>query len=112
MRTQLQAKTLRFEAYLAIANALVRNRLLKEPLEIKEGSSEADIENMLASAIIPALQKLLDKSLYHLYQVLYAVDVDERYLKERITDLENTAMIPSIIAFAIIDRMKIKYAHF
>lgn len=101
------------ELYRLILDKCYRMNLIKDHEAIQTildaASDEADLENRIAQALIPALTRLLDKSLFEVYQVLYTIDVDEEMIKEKIMDLHNTSMIPSIISFAIIDRLKARY---
>jgi|CXWL01.1.fsa_nt_gi hypothetical protein len=97
------------EVYRLVVDKCYRMNLLKNPLDLE---SAQDFDNLIANAIMPAIIKLLDKSLFDVYQVLYTIDVPEEYIKAKIMDLENSSMIPSIIAFAIIDRLKQRYSNY
>lgn len=99
------------EIYRLIIDKCLRMNLLTDPLII-EHKTPADFENELAEALLPGINKLLNKSLFELYQALYVIDVSEQMIKEKIMDLENTTMIPAIVAFAIIDRLKARYRHY
>ncbi len=70
------------------------------------------MDNSIANAIIPGIGKILDKGLFEMYQVLYTIDVEERFIKDKIMEVENITLIPSIIAFAIIDRLKARYTQY
>ena len=110
------------ELYNLIIDKCYRMNFLKEPLRADELINSKDspdlpslienLDNALAQAILPSLKKTLDKGLYDMYQVLYTIDVSEEEIKDRVMDLENTSMIPSIIAFAIIDRLKRRYRQY
>lgn len=102
--------------YEEIADKLYRMNLVKDHLNLDEffkgpptPDTLSELDNHLTQAILPKLFKLLDRSLFDVYQVLYDIDVPESYIKEQIMSVKNTQMIPSLIAFAIIDRLKIRY---
>jgi hypothetical protein len=111
-----------FELYNLIIDKCYRMNFLKEPLTASDiinvkaspnlPSLIEQLDNATVQAILPALEKILDKGLYDMYQVLYTIDVPEEMIKDKIMDLENTSMIPSIIAFAIIDRLKRRYKQY
>ena len=109
-----QQKNGSLEVYQLIADKCYRMNLLKDPLSKEELAKQEleDLDNFIANGITPGINKLLDKGLFNLYQALYTIDVSEEEIKEKILDLENTTMIPSIIAFAIIDRLKERYQHY
>lgn len=102
------------ELYRLVIDKCYRMNLIKEMINPEELYSESieEMDNQLSIALLPRINRILDRSLYDMYQVLYDIDVDERFIKEKIMDLENTTMIPSIIAFAIIDRLKARYAQY
>jgi len=111
------------ELYRLVLDKCYRMNLIKEmidPSSLIEVSSfdselstiDQDLDNALAQAILPGIQKTLDKGIFDLYQVLYTIDVPEQEIKDKIMDLKNTSMIPSIIAFAIIDRLKERYKQY
>lgn len=83
--------------------------LLKNPIDLAN-ISDHNLDSTLANAIQPAIEKLLNKGLPALYHTLYVIDVSEEDVKAKIMDLENTAMIPAVISFAIVDRLKQIYA--
>lgn len=70
------------------------------------------MDNTIAAGLLTGIQRILDKGLFEMYQVLYTIDVEERFIKEKIMEVENITMIPSIIAFAIIDRLKTRYTQY
>jgi hypothetical protein len=78
----------------------------------KMSTLREQMDNTIANAIIPGIQKILDKGLFEMYQVLYTIDVEERFIKDKIMEVENITLIPSIIAFAIIDRLKARYTQY
>ncbi|MDF2379249.1 MAG: hypothetical protein P1V18_03440 [Candidatus Gracilibacteria bacterium] len=105
-----------FSIYQQIADKIYRMNLIKDHLDLSEFNSQdmtpetcSKIENTITQAILPKINRLLNRSLFDVYQVLYDIDVPEDYIKEKIMSVENTSMIPSLIAFAIIDRLKIRY---
>lgn len=107
------------EVYRLVLDKCYRMNLLPNPIDPSElstinsePSTESDLDNQIAQLLLPSIHKLLDKSLFDLYQVLYTIDVQEEFIKEKIMDLQNTSMIPSIIAFAIIDRLKSRYQNY
>ncbi|MDP3976064.1 MAG: hypothetical protein Q8P95_04045 [bacterium] len=100
--------------YQLILDRCYRANLFKDPVSIDTFDpglfqSEDSLDNHLTQLIVPGITRLLDRGLFDLYQVLYSVDVDERKFKERVMDLKNTTMIPSVAAFMIIDRLKARY---
>ncbi len=103
------SKTLSF-IYQHIIDKCLRMKLLKEPMDLSSIPDDQK-DSALANAIIPGIQRYLDKGLFDLYQVLYDIDIHEDMIKERITALENPTMIPAVVAYAIIDRLKAKYAY-
>lgn len=98
-------------SYKLIIDKCVRMKLLKEPIDL-EGIPPASLDSTLANALVPSLEKLLQKGLFSLYQVLYEVDVDERFIKERLMDLRNMSTLTSVIAYAIIDRLQWRYSQY
>ena len=108
------------DLYQHIIDKCYRMNLLKESInpedlcDINEEQNTliSDLDNNLSLALIPQINRILDRSLFDMYQVLYMIDVDEEMIKERIIQVENTTMIPSLIAFAIIDRLKKRYAYY
>lgn len=90
----------------AIQDRLIRMGLLENPIDLSHVPAHA-IDSTLAHAIQPAIEKLLDKGLPALYHTLYLIDVSEEEIKEKIMDLENTSMIPAVIAYAVIDRLQL-----
>jgi len=104
------------EVYRLVLDKCWRMNLIKDETSIQAllhaPGDETDLDNQIAQMLLPAINKLLDKSLFDLYQVLYTIDVEEEFIKEKIMDLENASMIPSIIAFAIIDRLKARYSNY
>lgn len=104
------------EVYRLVLDKCYRMNLIKDQDAIQalleSFTEESDIDNQISQLLLPAINKILDKSLFDLYQVLYTIDVQEDFIKEKIMDLENTSMIPSIIAFAIIDRLKARYQNY
>lgn len=103
-------KSQKIKIYQLMVDKCVRMKLLKESIDLsKVPDSEKD--SALANAIIPGIQRYLDKGLFDLYQVLYDIDIHEEMIKERITSLENPSMIPGVIAYAIVDRLKAKYSY-
>lgn len=97
--------------YDQIIEKCIRMKLLPSDFHLERKNEEL-CDHELATALLPAINKLLDKGLFELYQVLYVIDVHEEEIKERIHQLENTTLIPSIIAFAIIDRLKRRYHYY
>lgn len=101
------------EVYRLLMDKCFRMNLIKDETSIQallhSDLEEAELDNQIAQLLLPAINKLLDKSLFDLYQVLYTIDVEEQFIKDKIMDLQNASMIPSIIAFAIIDRLKSRY---
>jgi hypothetical protein len=95
---------------------LTQDMLLVEELvdysATKMGSLREQMDNTIANSIIPGIQRILDKGLFEMYQVLYTIDVEERFIKDKIMEVENITLIPSIIAFAIIDRLKARYTQY
>lgn len=95
---------------------LTQDMLLVENLvdysATKMSTLREQMDNSIANAIIPGIGKILDKGLFEMYQVLYTIDVEERFIKEKIMEVENITLIPSIIAFAIIDRLKARYTQY
>lgn len=71
-----------------------------------------ELDNNLSQALLPRINRTLDRSLYDMYQILYTIDVDEQYIKEKIMSVENITAIPSLIAFAILDRLKWRYMQY
>jgi len=104
------------EVYRLLLDKCTRMNLIKDETSIQallhSDSNETDLDNQIVQLLLPAINKLLDKSLFDLYQVLYTIDVQEEFIKEKIMDLENTSMIPPIIAFAIVDRLKARYKNY
>jgi len=110
------------EIYQLIVDKLYRMNLLKElirPDELFDQNTKPSlsdvheqIDNNLSQAILPAIIKTLDKGLFEMYQILYTIDVEEEEIKDKILNLENPSLIPSVIAFAIIDRLKARYQHY
>lgn len=80
--------------------------------QIDPANIASDFDNQLANLLLPKIHRILDKGLFDMYQILYTIDVEEEMIKEKIMDLQNASMIPSIIAFAIIDRLKSRYANY
>jgi len=104
------------QIYAEIANKLYRMSLIHDPLDLDEFFNKpttpellSELDNHLTQAILPKINQLLDRSLFEVYRILYDIDVSEQYIKEQIMSVKNTQMIPSLIAFAIIDRLKIRY---
>ena len=100
--------------YELILDKCYRMNLLHDPVPISSLNPtlfqlEESIDNHIVQIILPGLQRILDRGLYDLYQALYTIDVSEEEFKERVMDIENTAMIPSVAAFMILDRLKAKY---
>lgn len=85
---------------------------LSKTLNLQPSTLNQELDNHLATALLPAINKLLQKGLFDLYHILYSIDVSEEAIKEKIMSVENTAIIPSVIAFAIIDRLKEKYERY
>jgi hypothetical protein len=104
------------EVYRLVLDKCYRMNLIKDEASIQAilhtDAEESDLDNKISQLLLPAINKLLDKSLFDMYQVLYTIDVQEDFIKEKIMDLQNTSMIPSIIAFAIIDRLKTRYQNY
>jgi hypothetical protein len=104
------------EVYRLMLDKCYRMNLIKDENSIQSilhtDAEESDLDNQISQLLLPAINKLLDKSLFDMYQVLYTIDVQEDFIKEKIMDLQNTSMIPSIIAFAIIDRLKARYQNY
>lgn len=104
------------EVYRLVLDKCWRMNLIKDEASIQavlhSPGDEAEVDNHIVQLLLPAIHKLLDKSLFDMYQVLYTIDVEEEFIKEKIMDLQNTSMIPSIIAFAIVDRLKARYQNY
>lgn len=98
------------EVHRLVIDKCYRMNLLAEQIDPKNIAS--DFDNQLANLLLPRIHRILDKGLFDMYQVLYTIDVEEEMIKEKIMDLQNASMIPSIIAFAIIDRLKVRYANY
>lgn len=104
------------EVYGLIIDKCLRMDLIKsdENIQVILNSiiDESDMDNQIAQLLVPAINKLLNRNIYDLYQVLEFIDVREEYIKEKIMDVENAGIIPSVIAFAIIDRLKARYLNY
>jgi len=108
------------EIYRLVIDKCYRMNLLKDQIAVQslykanQSISEIinDLDNNLSQALLPRIERILDKGLFDMYQVLYTIDVEEEAIKAQIMELENTTMIPSIIAFAIIDRLKRRYQNY
>lgn len=98
------------ERHQHLQDRLIRMGLLKMPIDVSTMPHDS-VDSALANAIQPAIERLLNKGLPALYHTLYLIDVSEEEVKAKITDLENTAMIPAVIAYTIIDRLKTKYSY-
>ena len=114
-------KTSLIELYKLIIDKCYRMNLLDEciPTEDLISSESEDLaelidemDNKLSTLLLPRIHRILDRSLFDMYQVLYTIDVDEQFIKEKIMSVENIASIPSLIAFAIIDRLKWRYLQY
>ncbi|GEM_PF-4143463 len=105
-----QELTIKNQAYQLMVDKCLRMKLLKEALDLSN-VPDSEKDSALANAIMPGIQRYLDKGLFDLYQVLYDIDIHEEMIKERITSLENPGMIPGVIAYAIVDRLKGKYQY-
>ncbi|MDP2691860.1 MAG: hypothetical protein Q8O95_05680 [bacterium] len=109
-----------FEVYRLVIDKCYRMSLLKDQIQLSDLMSDmnqsseeliTELDNNLVQALLPRIERTLNKSLFDMYQILYTIDVDETMIKEKIMDIKNTSLIPSIIAFAIIDRLKTLYHH-